>query len=107
MPRLVNISKALARQQNREAHQHDHIVVEEGPVTNPRAQVPADLFPDVGLKQQLLQSLRLVEAQVVEVQQCLEFGSQFEIDAGAQDMDAGIDEVGLTFLFAAAQIGQQ
>ncbi len=62
---------------------------------------------DVALKQGLLERLRGTEADVVGGEDGFELGRDVDVDTGADELKAGVDEVRLPFVLAASQVRDQ
>src|SRR5271154_7174460 len=62
---------------------------------------------DVTLKQQQVKRLGAHELQVIHVDEAAQFRGEVEIRAHVDEKNSGIDEIGLTFVFAGAQVRQK
>jgi hypothetical protein len=96
-----------AWQQGGEAGGDDDVVVEERPVTHAGAEVPADVAPDRCLKEQELERRCLVEAEVVDGDDAAQRRREVEVRRGGDQVQSGVDEVGLPLVLAAPQIRDQ
>ena len=78
-----------------------------GRYSDARAEIGADAVTDRLLKQQELERLGAVEAQIVRVDEGTQFRRHVEIRAQVENVNPGIYEVRLAFFLARPQIGQQ
>src|SRR5262249_29550629 len=69
--------------------------------------VNANAAPDARLEQEEFERFRVLEPEVVQVEDGFELLSNVGIGPGVVNKDSGIDEVGLAFKFAAAQTREQ
>ena len=76
------------------------------PIGEGDRQVVADIVGDVGLMAQELERRRRDEAQIVEVRRGAQLGQDIEIRPHAQQLEPGIDEVGLPLVLRRAQISE-
>ena len=58
------------------------------------------------LKQHILERLRSMKPQIVDIENCFDSLSQLDVDAGVINVDAGIDKICLALNFAATQTWQ-
>src|SRR5712692_5994144 len=71
------------------------------------AVVHGDSVADGRLEQQQLEGLGAVKAQEVDVDHAAQLRCQLEVRPGIHQQDPGVDEVGLAFVLARPQAGQQ
>src|SRR5208283_2497106 len=104
---VVDVSKALARNQHLDAAYEDDVLAQERPILAAPAQVGTDEAIDVSLEQELLQNVGLIEPEQVVVGDQLELGSQLEVHAEGGKDQSGVHEVGLSLNLARAEVGHE
>ena len=96
-------SKPLPGQEAGDARRDHDVLVQERPVEDARAEVEADLLADAAAGRAGSRGLpRLVEAQVVRVEDALQLGGQLEVDAEAREHEARVHEVRLALELVAS-----
>ena len=100
----VDVFEPLAGLQGGGAAGEDDVFGERRAVFDADAVVGADGVADVGLEQEVFEGLGALEAKEVDIGETLELGSDVEVGAGVGEKDSRIDEFGLAFVFAGAQV---
>src|SRR5688500_9396424 len=100
---FIDVDESLPRNERRGTADDDEVLVEIRPPAQAGGEVDAELRADVALEEQRFQRLRRVEPDVVAGEDGLEARRDFDVEAEARDLHAGIHELRLPFVLAAAQ----
>lgn len=103
----VDVAEPGARQEHAEAGGENNVVVEQRAELEAEAAIKPHLGADFVREQLGLDGVGLGEVDVIHVEKGAQFRRHIEVRAEAVDEDAGVDEVGLAFGFAAAEIGHK
>src|SRR5207249_3524556 len=88
----VDVPDAAARLEHGDAGRHDDVLDEEWPPPQPETVVEADIVADAPAELNELERLRVVEAEVVDVEDRLERRQDIGVGADPEEEEAGIDE---------------
>src|SRR5262249_11121061 len=105
--RTVYILEARTWNQRRNPRRHHYILVQQRPPDDADPIVKTYGASDVGLEQQSLERLCVLESQIIDVEDGFQFLRQVGVGADVVKEDAGIDKIRLAFELAAAEARKQ
>src|SRR5579859_8013095 len=103
----IDLAQAQSRSKRRHSAGHYYILRKPGAINDSHAVVCADVLVDVGLEQQQLQRLGVVEAHVVQIGHGAQVGREIEVRACIHQEDTWVHKAGLPFFLAGAQVRQK